>query len=47
MPLAGLEPDEGTASLIALAVLLLHALLAVASTRIVSMISAGAVGLSN
>ncbi|WP_067839514.1 APC family permease [Nocardia lijiangensis] len=45
MPLAGMEPDEDTARLITLAVLLLQASLAIASTRIVSMINAGAVGL--
>ncbi|WP_390898436.1 hypothetical protein [Streptomyces angustmyceticus] len=33
MPLAGLRPDEGTARLITLAVLLVQTLLAVASTR--------------
>lgn len=45
MPLAGLRPDEDTARLITLVVLLVQALLAVASTRIVSMINASAVGL--
>ncbi|MGW0557181.1 APC family permease [Streptomyces sp. NPDC002926] len=45
MPLAGMQPDEGTARLITLVVLLVQTLLAVASTRIVSMINASAVGL--
>ncbi|WP_326648673.1 MULTISPECIES: amino acid permease [unclassified Streptomyces] len=45
MPLAGMQPDEGTARLITLVVLLIQTLLAVASTRIVSMINASAVGL--
>lgn len=45
MPLAGIQPDEGTARVITLVVLLLQAVLAVASTRIVSMINASAVGL--
>jgi amino acid transporter len=45
MPLAGIEPDEGTARLITLVVLLIQAVLAVASTRIVSLINASAVGL--
>jgi amino acid transporter len=45
MPLAGIEPHEGTARLITLVVLLIQAVLAVASTRIVSMINASAVGL--
>ncbi|WP_406371438.1 amino acid permease [Streptomyces sp. NBC_00647] len=45
MPLAGIEPDEGTARLITVVVLLLQALLAVASTRIVSVINTAAVGI--
>ncbi|MFJ9468931.1 APC family permease [Streptomyces caniferus] len=45
MPLAGIQPDEDTARLITLVVLLVQTLLAVASTRIVSMINASAVGL--
>ncbi|MFI1468985.1 APC family permease [Streptomyces wuyuanensis] len=45
MPLAGIAPDEGTARVITVAVLLVQALLAIASTRIVSMINAAAVGL--
>src|SRR5262245_27724120 len=44
MPLLGLEPDEGTARLITLAVLLVQAVLAIASTRIVGLLNAGAVG---
>ncbi|MEU0397603.1 amino acid permease [Streptomyces sp. NPDC006208] len=45
MPLAGIEPDEGTARLITIVVLLVQAVLAVASTRIVSWINSAAVGL--
>uniref|UniRef100_A0AAU3HVG6 Amino acid permease n=1 Tax=Streptomyces sp. NBC_01393 TaxID=2903851 RepID=A0AAU3HVG6_9ACTN len=45
MPLAGIEPDEGTARLITVVVLLIQALLAVASTRIVSLINTAAVGI--
>jgi amino acid transporter len=45
MPLVGIKPNEGTARLITLVVLLIQALLAVASTRIVSMINGTAVGL--
>ncbi|MFF4231669.1 APC family permease [Streptomyces sp. NPDC001820] len=45
MPLAGIEPDEDTARLITLVVLLIQTLLAVASTRLVSMINTAAVGL--
>ncbi|MET9903156.1 amino acid permease [Streptomyces sp. NPDC006446] len=45
MPLAGIEPDEGTARLITVVVLLVQALLAVASTRLVSLINTGAVGI--
>ena len=44
MPLIDLEPDEGTARLITLAVLLVQAVLAIASTRIVGMLNASAVG---
>ena len=44
MPLVGMEPDEGTARLITLVVLLVQAVLAIASTRIVGMINASAVG---
>ncbi|MBH0777827.1 APC family permease [Nocardia bovistercoris] len=43
MPLAGMEPDEDTARLITLAVLLIQAVLAIVSTRIVSAINASAV----
>ncbi|WP_214319445.1 APC family permease [Nonomuraea sediminis] len=45
MPLAGLKPDEDTARLITLVVLLIQVLITVGSTRIVSMINASAVGL--
>ncbi|MFI1394147.1 APC family permease [Streptomyces sp. NPDC020681] len=45
MPLVGIEPDEGTARLITIVVLLVQALLAIASTRIVSLINSVAVGL--
>jgi amino acid transporter len=44
MPLVGLEPDENTARLITLVVLLVQAVLAIASTRIVGMLNASAVG---
>ena len=45
MPLVGMEPNESTARLITLVVLLIQAVLAIASTRIVGMINASAVGL--
>ena len=45
MPLFGMAPDEDTARLITLGVLLIQALLVVFSTRIVGMINASAVGL--
>ncbi|MGW7174286.1 APC family permease [Streptomyces xanthophaeus] len=45
MPLAGMAPDEGTARLITLVVLLIQTVLAVASTRLVSLINTVAVGL--
>ncbi|MFD6496451.1 APC family permease [Streptomyces sp. NPDC060188] len=45
MPLFGMQPDEGTARMITLVVLLIQAVLTVASTRIVSMINSTAVGL--
>lgn len=45
MPLFGMQPDEGTARMITLLVLLIQAVLTVASTRIVSMINSTAVGL--
>ncbi len=44
MPLAGIEPDERTARLITLLVLLIQAVLAIASTRIVSLLNGAAVG---
>ena len=44
VPLVGLEPDESTARLITLVVLLVQAVLAIASTRIVGMLNASAVG---
>ena len=45
MPLFDIAPDEGTARLITVAVLLVQAVLAVASTRIVAIINSTAVGL--
>ncbi|MFF3254887.1 amino acid permease [Actinacidiphila glaucinigra] len=45
MPLAGMRPDEDTARVITLVVLLVQAVLAVASTRLVSLINTAAVGL--
>ncbi|MEV6019818.1 APC family permease [Streptomyces sp. NPDC051997] len=45
MPLFGMEPDEGTARLITLAILLVQTVLVVASTRLVSLINSTAVGL--
>jgi amino acid transporter len=45
MTLLGMEPNEGTARLITIVVLLIQAVLAIASTRIVAMINSGAVGL--
>src|SRR5262249_10926887 len=44
MPLVGLAPDEGTARVITLAVLLVQAVLAIASTRIVAILNTSAVG---
>jgi len=44
MPLFGIEPDENTARMITLAVLLVQVVLALASTRIVSLINTAAVG---
>ena len=44
MPLAGLAPDENVARWITLIILLLQAVLAIASTRIVAMLNAAAVG---
>ena len=45
MPLFGMEPNEDTARLITLVVLVVQAVLAIASTRIVAMINSVAVGL--
>ena len=45
MPLVGLGPDEHTARLITLIVLLVQAVLTIASTRIVGIINASAVGI--
>ncbi|WP_260146397.1 APC family permease [Streptomyces sp. 2132.2] len=45
MPLAGMEPDEGAARVITLVVLLVQTVLAIASTRIVSVINTAAVGI--
>jgi amino acid transporter len=45
MPLFGIEPDEDTARLITVAVLLIQAVLVVFSTRIVGMINASAVAI--
>src|SRR5262245_12000266 len=44
MPLVGLEPDERTARLITIATLLVQVVLTIASTRIVGLINASAVG---
>ena len=44
MPLVGLEPNENVARLITLVTLLIQAVLAIASTRIVAMINSAAVG---
>jgi amino acid transporter len=45
MPLFGMEPNEGTARVITLVMLVIQAALAIASTRIVAMINGTAVGL--
>ena len=45
MPLLGMEPNEATARVITVVLLIIQALLAIASTRIVGMINASAVGL--
>ncbi|MET9605961.1 amino acid permease [Streptomyces sp. NPDC006512] len=45
MPLAGMGADEGTARVITLVVLVVQALIAIASTRLVSWINSAAVGL--
>ena len=44
MPLFGIAPDEDTARLLTVAFLLVQAILVIASTRIVGMLNAGAVG---
>jgi len=45
MPLFGMEPDEGTARVLTLGVVLIQTVLVVASTRLVGLITSGAVGL--
>jgi amino acid transporter len=45
MPLFGIPPDEGTARLITLAALAIQVVIAIASTRIMSLINSAAVGL--
>nr|WP_107906557.1 amino acid permease [Streptomyces chartreusis] len=45
MPLVGMQPDEGTARVITLVILLVQAVVVVASTRLVSLINTTAVGL--
>ncbi|MFD5817929.1 amino acid permease [Streptomyces sp. NPDC127038] len=45
MPLFCMKPDEGTARLITLAILLVQTVLVVASTRLVGLINSGGVGL--
>ena len=45
MPLLGMEPNEATARVITVVLLIIQAVLAIASTRIVGMINASAVGL--
>jgi amino acid transporter len=45
MPLAGMQEDEGTARLITVVVLLVQAVLVVASTRLLGMITSSAVGI--
>ena len=45
MPLFGMQPDEDTARVITLVVLIIQAVLVVASTRVVGLITSGAVGL--
>lgn len=45
MPLFGMQPDEGTARVITLVVVLVQAVLVVFSTRLVGLITSGAVGL--
>lgn len=45
MPLFGMQPDESTARVMTLVVVLIQAVLVVASTRLVGLITSGAVGL--
>lgn len=45
MPLLGLAPDENTARVITVGILFVQAVLAIASTRIVGILNAGAVGI--
>lgn len=45
MPLFGMQEDQGTARMITLVVVLVQAVLVIASTRIVGLITSGAVGL--
>jgi amino acid transporter len=45
MPLVGMQEDEGTARLITVAILILQAVLVIASTRLLGLITSGAVGI--
>jgi amino acid permease len=45
MPLLGMPPDEGTARVITLVVMVIQAVLVVLSTRLVGLITSAAVGL--
>jgi amino acid transporter len=45
MPLLGMEPDENTARILTLVVLVIQAVLVILSTRLVGLITSGAVGL--
>jgi amino acid transporter len=45
MPLAGMQEDEGTARLITVAILIVQAVLVIASTRLLGIITSGAVGI--
>jgi amino acid transporter len=45
MPLVGMQEDEGTARLITVAILILQAMLVIASTRLLGLITSGAVGI--
>ena len=45
MPLLGMQQDEGTARLITVVILVVQAVLVIASTRLVGLITAGAVGI--